>query len=219
MNTADIADAFNTRIGTAVQLYDSVSPHALRTRGGKVRGGKGSTVQWLAEAVIREAWERCGGHPLELALRRGSFTVGGVYTAPADIEVWVRGECVCGVECKAYTDISMYKRVLVDFRLLKSVVPGVQAVLFQAESMLGGDYSSRAEVSGGSSPVVSVLNGYFPEADITVVTALPGERDSALPIHTAAGRKLLTPDRVDGCVEVFTKILKTRAANENMLMG
>jgi hypothetical protein len=208
----DIAEAFNRRISASVQLYDSVSPEALRARGGRVRGSKGSTVQWLAESCISAAWDALNGGVLELGLRRGSFTVGGVgvsgeYTAPVDIEVWVRGRCVAGVECKAYTDISMYKRVLVDFQLLKTVLPGVEAVLFQAESMLGGDYSTGGVVSATGSEVVRVLNSHFPQAGIRILTALPGERDSQKPIHTAAGRKLLTADRVQECVDEFSRIL------------
>jgi len=48
---------------------------------------------------------------------------------------------IMGIECKAYTENAMLKRILVDFTLLKSIVPKANCVLLQLESQLTGDYS------------------------------------------------------------------------------
>lgn len=55
-----------------------------------------------------------------------------------------------GIECKAYTENAMYKRVLVDFSLLKSIYPEMKFVLLQLESQLGGDYSQLNNITFGS---------------------------------------------------------------------
>jgi hypothetical protein len=57
-----------------------------------------------------------------------------------DVHVQVDGKFKIAIECKAYTENAMLKRILVDFTLFKQVYPDLAFVLFQLESQLGGDY-------------------------------------------------------------------------------
>ncbi len=63
------------------------------------------------------------------------------YWAKVDVHVFVDDNLVLGMECKSYTENAMLKRILVDFRMLKSLHPDLICCLLQMESMLGGGYS------------------------------------------------------------------------------
>jgi hypothetical protein len=86
------------------------------------------------------------------------------------------------VECKAYTENAMLKRILVDFTLLKQVYPNLKFILLQLESQLGGDYSSGKIIKYGS-PSTHTLLSYF-DIDLNIITLLEGERKVDQPIHS-----------------------------------
>ena len=67
-----------------------------------------------------------------------------IYRGHVDRHVFVDGEFVMGVECKSYTENAMLKRVLIDYRLLKSDHPDLVCCLLQRESQLGGRLFSTA---------------------------------------------------------------------------
>lgn len=87
-----------------------------------------------------------------------------------------------GIECKAYTENAMLKRILVDFHLLKTLHPNISCYLFQLESQLGGDYSALPETLLGSKSTHSIMS-YFESVNLNIVTLLKGERDINQPIH------------------------------------
>lgn len=62
------------------------------------------------------------------------------YGQKTDVHLYIDGKFVMAIECKAYTENAMMKRILVDFTLLKEVYPNLDCVLLQLESQLGGDY-------------------------------------------------------------------------------
>lgn len=63
-----------------------------------------------------------------------------------DVQMFIEERFALVMECKAYTENAMLKRILVDFTLLKNVYPDLSFVLLQLESQLGGDYSSPSLV-------------------------------------------------------------------------
>jgi len=51
------------------------------------------------------------------------------------------------VECKSYTEVAMYKRVLIDASMLKKAVPTINAFfIVQLENFLGGDYGKKSRL-------------------------------------------------------------------------
>lgn len=60
------------------------------------------------------------------------------YGLSVDKHIFIDSKFVMGIECKAYTENAMIKRILVDFHLLKTVFPKISCYLFQLESQLGG---------------------------------------------------------------------------------
>jgi hypothetical protein len=113
-----------------------------------------------------------------------------------------------GIECKSYAELSMFKRILVDFHLLKTIYPNLLCYLFQLENMLGGDYSSEIRSPKGSESSHTVMS-YFPDVDLKIITLLTGERKVKKPIHKPEFFKPLTIDRLEVALEAilegFTK--------------
>jgi len=111
------------------------------------------------------------------------------------------------VECKAYTENAMLKRILVDFTLFKTQFPDLNCVLLQLESQLTGDYSQiDKSVIYGSSTTLTLLS-YF-DVDLRIITLLEGERKVDCPIHKKEYFKELTEESVERAIQVFMEILK-----------
>ena len=96
-----------------------------------------------------------------------------------------------GIECKAYTENAMFKRILVDFTLLKQANKSLDCVLFQLESQLGGDYGKISKNIVYGSKSTHTLMSYF-DVDLAIVTLLEGERKVDRPIHKKVYSKVLS---------------------------
>jgi len=129
------------------------------------------------------------------------------YTLKTDVHVSIDDSFVVAVECKAYTENAMLKRILVDFTLFKTQFPDLNCVLLQLESQLTGDYSQiDKSVIYGSSTTLTLLS-YF-DVDLRIITLLEGERKVDCPIHKKEYFKELTDESVERAIQVFMEILK-----------
>mgnify|MGYP001068239333 CR=1 FL=1 len=129
------------------------------------------------------------------------------YPLKTDIHVNVDGRFKIAIECKAYTENAMLKRILVDFTLLKQVYPELSFVLFQLESQLGGDYSSSNKIKYGS-PSTHTLLSYF-DIDLNIITLLEGERKVDKPIHKPEYYKALREEILLEALDVLKNLLDT----------
>lgn len=129
------------------------------------------------------------------------------YLAQVDQHVFVDGEFAIGVECKSYTENAMLKRILVDFRLLKSLHPDLVCCLLQLESQLGGTYSEPLADPQVGSPSTHTLMSYFPEVDLNIITLLEGERKIDRPIHRTEYFKELNPEILEHAIGSFAELL------------
>ncbi len=107
-----------------------------------------------------------------------------------------------GIECKAYTENAMIKRILVDFHLLKTKAPDMRCYLFQLENQLGGDYSKVLKKPKGSAPTHTLMS-YFNNVDLRIITLLEGERKVDRPINKLQFFKPLPLDRLKMAVAVL----------------
>jgi len=200
-----------------------------RAYGGVVRSVKGKLQEYITEEVIKLAWESIGGGDDRLEIDSKKFKIPIMrdyiselkdeeikryilsnindyyYKLSVDKQVFVDGEFVLGIECKAYTENAMLKRILVDFKLLKTQFPHLKCYLFQLESQLGGDYSKLNEKTFGSRATHTLLS-YFKEVDLKIFTFLKGERLVDKPIHKYF--KPLESSRVKKAVEIIANELK-----------
>ena len=128
------------------------------------------------------------------------------YPTKSDIHVYIDKKFKIAIECKAYTENAMYKRIMVDFTLLKKTYPDLDFALVQLESQLGGDYSELTTKIFGSTST-HTLTSFF-DIDLDIITLLRGERKVQKPIHKKEYYKPLTKENLYAAIEIFKKILR-----------
>lgn len=128
------------------------------------------------------------------------------YSYKPDIAVKENENLILVVECKAYTENAMLKRILVDFTLLKSQYPKTKFLLLQLESQLGGDYSLLKEKIQGS-PSTHTLFSYF-DVELNIITLLKGERKVDKPIHKPDYFKPLERESLEIAIHKISEIIE-----------
>ena len=216
---------------TLVKGIDTRAQNAKdRAYGGIVRAGKGKLVESIGKELIKIAWEDLGedkerlsfiNKTIKIPLKRDyvnrikdpevkEYIEKNIekmfYRIKPDIRVHIDGKFKISIECKAYTENAMLKRILVDCMLLKHIYPKLSFVLLQLESQLGGDYSFSITGKYGSPPTHTLLS-YF-DIDLNIITLLKGERKVDQPIHKADYYKPLELERLRKAIEIFKKLLK-----------
>jgi len=210
---------------------EALSSEGERAYGGIIRAGKGKLVESIARHVVLIAWQLLGGDPrrLEFRTKRVKIPINRdyikglknpdvkrylikninkcYYRQKTDLHVYIDNRFVMAVECKAYTENAMMKRILVDFSLLKKAYPKLKCVLFQLESQLGGDYSSKlCDNPLGSFPTHTLLSHF--DVDLHIITLLKGERRVDRPIHKKEFFKPLTRESLNSAINVLKSLLK-----------
>ena len=197
-----------------------------RAYGGVVRSVKGKLKEHKKEEIIKIAWQSIGGKNSRITINSGKQRipiqkeyVGQIeddevkkyilsnisdyyYALSVDKQVIIDGKFAIGIECKAYTENAMIKRILVDFSLLKTVFPDIICYLFQLESQLGGDYCDLNEVTFGSKSTHTLMS-YFPEVKLKIFTFLEGERKVDKPIHKQEYFKPLEKMQVEKAISLL----------------
>jgi hypothetical protein len=201
-----------------------------RAYGGIIRAGKGKLVESIAKNLIEFAWDLLGGTAGRLSFTHKvfKFPIKKEYIAEIknpdvkkhifdniesyyygfkpDVQVCIDDKFVMGIECKSFTENAMFKRILVDFTLLKLKYPELDCALLQLESQLGGDYGSLNDINWGS-PSTHTLLSYF-DINLHIITLLIGERKVDKPIHKTEFYKPLTKKALDKAIINFRELLK-----------
>jgi len=201
-----------------------------RAYGGVIRAGKGLLVESMTKSLVEIAWKEMGGKPERLSLEKQTVRIpikpeyvdkikspevkeyikknitDFYYTLKTDVHVYIDGKFKIAIECKAYTENAMLKRILVDFTLFKQVYPDLSFILLQLESQLGGDYSTTKSVKYGS-PSTHTLLSYF-DIDLNILTLLEGERKVDKPIHKSEYYKSLGAESLLTSLEVIKDLLR-----------
>lgn len=203
-----------------------------RAYGGIVRAGKGKLVESIAEELFKIAWRSLGNDENRLEFRSGKIRIPikdikeyvrrlkhqevrehilnnaneMFYEIKPDVQVYIDNEFKVYVECKAYTEVAMLKRILVDCTLVKHIYPDVKFLLFQLESQLGGDYSQIDKEIIYGSPSVHTILSYF-DIDLKIITLLKGERKVKEPIHKEKFFKPLELNSLKKAIEIIKELL------------
>ncbi|MGG6431519.1 hypothetical protein ACPF7I_08345 [Anoxybacillus sp. D401a] len=203
-----------------------------RAFGGVIRAEKGKLVEKMAQMMTLLAWRDVLGQDIKrIKMDRKKIKVPindeyinnirdenvkkiiqkerdrFYYKIGTDVHVYIDGKFVMAIECKAYTENAMLKRILVDATLLKKFAEVQKFVLLQLESQLGGDYSQLNFITIGS-PSTRTLMSYF-DIDLEIITLLKGERDIDKPIHNSSYFKELTHSSVNKAILTLSNILKS----------
>jgi len=202
-----------------------------RAYGGIIRAGKGKLVESIARHMVDIAWNNLDGRPERLSFEKTTVKIPinkeyikklkykevrdyisshideYYYGLRTDVHVSIDKQLVMGIECKAYTENAMLKRVLVDFSLLSSVFPKIKCVLLQLESQLTGDYSDPTKTIIYGSPSTHTLLSYF-GVDLNIITLLEGERRVDEPIHNQQYYKSLKKEILELGIGKIEELLR-----------
>ena len=203
-----------------------------KRQGGKDRSSKGALTENLREAIVSLAWHEVGGeaHRFNIAKRRLNVPIdtdyvrnltpestrnyveqnmeGYFYKVELDKGVEIDNQLVLAVECKAYTENAMLKRVLKDFELASIANPKLLFCLFQLENALGGDYGDPSKPEYLGSKSTHTLLSHSPEVRLEIVTLLDGNRDYKREIHAPEHFKELPIENVETCASKFQALLE-----------
>lgn len=184
------------------------------TEGGTLRSVKGALVERLTRNLVNIAWVSANGAKDRLSFRRGRHTIPldrdyisriphravreyintniGDYTygLGCDVQCFIGDQFAVAIECKAYVEVAMLKRVMVDAALLRSQYADLKFALLQLENFMGGDYGPLHYPPMGSPSAHTVMSQF--DVNMTVITLLEGDRNIKRPIHREEFFKPLT---------------------------
>lgn len=196
-----------------------------RAYGGVVRTVKGQLVEYITEELIKIAWQEVNSsktidinsNKIKIPIEQhyiDSLSNNEIktyikeniekyyYGLSVDRHVFIDGKFVLGIECKAYTENAMIKRIMVDFMFLKRYYPNMRCFLFQLESQLGGDYCELNSITYGSHSTHTIMS-YF-DFPLEIVTFLKGERKVDRPIHKYF--KVLSKEKLSEVIDILKNI-------------
>ena len=228
----------NTLITTYDKLVKGIDDQAAMSRdrayGGVIRAGKGELVESLVTHLVQIAWEDVlHQNRARMEINKKKMPIGinekyieriadprvkeyvvkhraeFIYKFGTDVQVFVDGRLVLPIECKAYTENAMLKRILFDAELMKEAVGTNTYYLVQLESQLGGDYGELNGVTYGS-PATHALLSHC-DVELKIITLLKGERKVDRPIHKAEFFKELKITELQKAVLLFANDLKSYA--------
>ncbi|HSD14108.1 MAG TPA: hypothetical protein VLB74_05635 [Flavobacterium sp.] len=224
----DIVKAYNLLVKGIEQ---KANEEENRAYGGVIRAGKGLLVENITKHLLEIAWDELGGKKERISFNKTTKKLPILkeyveniedkevkkhilnniedyyYTLKADVHCNIDDELVLAVECKAYTENAMIKRILVDFTLMKHGWENLNCFLLQLESQLGGDYSDLDKKTIYGSSSTHTLFSYF-DVKIDIITLLEGERNVNKAIHNPKYYKELKEEHLKKAIDKFKKVLK-----------
>lgn len=204
-----------------------------RAYGGYIRAFKGELVEYMAVELVKVAWRDILSQRLSrITMNKQKMPVSisdkfcfiskidnpevknyllkhkneQIYKFGTDVQVFVDNKLVLPIECKAYAENAMMKRILFDAELMKETAGCETYYLFQLESQLGGDYSQLNDITYGS-PATNALLSHV-DVKIEIITLLKGERNIEKPIHKPEYFKPLTIKQLKRAVVIFASGLE-----------
>lgn len=216
-------------VGSVDEKGKAANDAGKRAYGGVVRMTKGKLVENVARKLVQAAWIKNGGTgkldiktgkfdiPIQReyveaikneALKREIKTHIDRYKVRhgADLHIYLDGKFVLSIECKAFTENAMLKRILFDAYLLRTRHPQLRFALVQLESQLGGDYSDPLRAAFGS-PQTHTLMSYMAQVELKIITLLEGERKVDRPIHKSEFYKPLKREHLRHAVAELAPLL------------
>ncbi len=185
---------------------DAIDSDTDRAYGGIVRAGKGELVESMARTLVETAWVYYLGQDIKrLSMDKKKIKVlmksdypdkiddpevqkylkkygkDQFYKFGTDVHVLIDNKLVLPIECKAYTENAMIKRIIFDANLAFEYMKIELYILLQLESQLGGDFSELNKKTFGSPSTNTLLS--YSDVKIDIITILEGERKVDKPIH------------------------------------
>ena len=216
-----------------IALYTEGIQAMFGLSGGQIRGKKGALAERIAEAIVRLAWHKLGEEAGRLTVKKRTEPIDieenyintlkyeylrhdirqnkdkYIYKIEFDRAVEIDNRFVLGVECKAFTDQTMFKRSLKEFELtLHLLFPELIFCIFQLENGLGGDYGDAKNPKQLGSGSTHTLMSHSPSVSLEIITLLDGNHNSKKKIHNPEHFKKLPVKNVATCVSKFRALLE-----------
>ncbi|MBE0478155.1 hypothetical protein IBX65_03410 [Candidatus Aerophobetes bacterium] len=137
INIKDIQSKYKKAILESQKLY---ADRRAKDTAGAVRYTKGKIVEDITKDIIKIAWSKISSDETRLRMDKKKVVIktnDEIYKLSQDIHIYIDNIFKISVECKSYTEVAMYKRVLIDASLLKEAVPTINAFfIIQLENFL-----------------------------------------------------------------------------------
>lgn len=225
---------YRSRVGNIDAQATASVAAGTRAYGGQVRMSKGGMVEEIAERLALAAWTIVLGQPRSsIEVRNGAadkHTVkvrdgyldrairtdaerrllakpdARLYRISVDRHVYINRSFALAIECKAYAETAMLKRIMVDAQLLHDYAGLDSFCVLMLESQMGGDYSSNLVDPAGSGAAHAIMSQF--DVDMRIVVLLEGERKVDRPIHKAAYYKEPTPEALRAAAYTMADLLR-----------
>ena len=226
-----IISLYNSHVKGVVSAANSANDRAF---GGVIRADKGKLVEMIAERLVYIAWQYILKQDMSrLKMNKKKMPIGInddyirrirnpnikayveenrsrlIYKFGTDVQVFIDGKLVLPIECKAYAENAMLKRILFDAELMNEAAGIDTYYLLQLESQLGGDFSELNDLSFGS-PATHALLSHC-NVNLQIITLLYGERKVDKPIHNPQNFKELESRALENAVSLFSEALRPYA--------
>ena len=212
-------------------IDDAARSQDHRAYGGMVRMTKGNMTESIVRNLLCAAWVGMGNDAARLQfanekhdipirreyvgkitdeeLRKEILGNLSVYKVKhgTDIHALVDGVFTLSVECKAYTENAMLKRILFDAFLLQQKFPKLNFALVQLENQMGGDFGAPSAERVFGSRQSHTLMSYMDTVDLHIITLLEGNRQIKQPIHKPEFYKPLKRENLEKAVATLAKLL------------
>ena len=215
-----------------VDLYTESIYSMYNMTPGQIRAKKGKLVEKLLEAIVSLAWYKIAGemNRFHIEKRRVSIPISEnyvknlmpestrnyvlqnidqyIFRLELDRVMKVDNQSVLAIECKAYTENTMLRRILRDFELALIINPDLLFCLFQLENALGGDYGepNKSEYLGSKS--THTLMSHSPTVHLEIITLLDSDHGRHGLIHRRGYFKELPIKNVETCVSKFRALFE-----------
>lgn len=201
----------------------------INKNGGEVRGEKEKVPIALAKDIVPYAAKKAGldltklrivekeyhyipfynaDYLIKLDNALANYIVDNIeeYNIPieSDMAIYYENDFIISMELKAYTEISMLKRLAFEFRELRRCYPTVEFVILQLENALGGDFGSNNYQIVGSPSFHSIMAAAG--VPVEVLTLLDGKRSSYKAIHHAGEAKALSQLKYDRAISKLAEL-------------
>ena len=217
--------------GGVKSIHTAAKSQDKRAYGGMVRSMKGTMTETITQKLLQAAWVGMGNNPEDMQFKKTKYDIPirreyvnkiadknlrkeiladiGAYKTRhgTDIHAYIGGKFALSVECKAFTENAMLKRILFDAYLLQQKFPKMRFALVQLESQLGGDYGNPGAARTHGSRQSHTLMSYMDTVDLHIVTLLEGDRQVKEPIHKPEFYKPLKRENLEKAAATLAKLL------------
>jgi hypothetical protein len=209
---------------------DATDSETNRAYGGIIRAGKGELVESMVRTLVETAWvynlnqskNRLKMDKKKIKVSMKSDYIDKIsdrdvqdylinhheeqfYNFGTDVHVFIDNKLVLPIECKAYTENAMLKRIVFDANLAFEYMKIELYLLFQLESQLGGDFNEIKPKTFGSPSTNTILS--YSHGKIDIITLLEGERKVDKPIHKSEFYKTIKYRNLELALSKISSVL------------